>query len=407
MSDAFRRILEEQAAMKRLLKPLEDAERALKPAEDAMRLGIGARILDVLEQEEKRRQMLAGLGSKRALADAAKDALRYRELLDGPIEEAKRYGLLDPMSDKHSAISSIIHAQKEYEKLFHRPSGAELSSVAREAIAHSQLVRTVLGTEDQVQAALAALSTPWLKFEDLASAQAMASILAIGKGIDALPGFDENFAVALRNDLGDWRDEIGFEDDQLINPLVRSGIYSERGFNQDLTNFTPETFNDGLQVAGLRGQAYENSAEAGSSDARAVAAFDQLNRFERAVRDFIETVMKEEFGDDWMKSRLPSRMLELWVEKRDRAIKAGEVEQRLIDYADFTDYKAIIERTDNWKQVFQPIFGRAEDVRESFQRLFPVRIATMHARIVTQDDELLLVVETRRVLNAIRKLPGA
>lgn len=56
--------------------------------------------------------------------------------------------------------------------------------------------------------------------------------------------------------------------------------------------------------------------------------------------------------------------------------------------------------------MFRPVFGRAEDVRESFQRLFPIRIATMHARLVTLDDELLLRVETRRVLKAIAR-PGA
>ena len=51
--------------------------------------------------------------------------------------------------------------------------------------------------------------------------------------------------------------------------------------------------------------------------------------------------------------------------------------------------------------MFKPVFGRLESIRESFQRLFPVRIATMHARTVTQDDELFLLSETKRVLKAI------
>jgi len=98
---------------------------------------------------------------------------------------------------------------------------------------------------------------------------------------------------------------------------------------------------------------------------------------------------------------LPSNMLPNWVEKRDKAVAGGQAEQPLIDYADFTDYRLIIERKDNWNTVFKPVFGRLEDVRESFQRLFPVRIATMHARLITQEDQLLLLVETRRVLKAI------
>ena len=62
----------------------------------------------------------------------------------------------------------------------------------------------------------------------------------------------------------------------------------------------------------------------------------------------------------------------------------------------------IIEQGDNWKGAFKSVFRRPEDVRESFQRLYPVRIVTMHSRIVTLEDELLLMVETSRVLKAIR-----
>jgi hypothetical protein len=42
-------------------------------------------------------------------------------------------------------------------------------------------------------------------------------------------------------------------------------------------------------------------------------------------------------------------------------------------------------------------FRREEDVRESFQRLHPLRIATMHARLLTQDDEVFLSVEVNRI----------
>jgi hypothetical protein len=96
-------------------------------------------------------------------------------------------------------------------------------------------------------------------------------------------------------------------------------------------------------------------------------------------------------------------MRDEWVRKRGIAVSRGETERPLIEYADFTDYKAIIERGDNWQDVFRHVFGRQEDVRESFQRLFPVRICTMHARVVTLDDELFLIAETTRLLRAIKK----
>jgi hypothetical protein len=49
------------------------------------------------------------------------------------------------------------------------------------------------------------------------------------------------------------------------------------------------------------------------------------------------------------------------------------------------------------------VFVRKEDVQESFMRLFPVRICTMHARIILLDDELLLRLETCRILRAITR----
>jgi hypothetical protein len=58
---------------------------------------------------------------------------------------------------------------------------------------------------------------------------------------------------------------------------------------------------------------------------------------------------------------------------------------------------------DNWREVFSALFGRQEDVRESLQRLYPIRLSTMHARLITQDDVLLLLVESRRLLKVIRR----
>lgn len=149
----------------------------------------------------------------------------------------------------------------------------------------------------------------------------------------------------------------------------------------------------------------EDNADGDASFDRAARAFVRLRRFEVELRKFIVRAMSSAFGDDWMR-RLPPDMSDSWRTKREKAIRAGELENDPIEYADFSDYKAIIERSDNWRAVFKPIFRRSEDVRESFQRLFPIRIATMHARVITLDDELLLRVETARVLKAIRTTAG-
>jgi hypothetical protein len=135
--------------------------------------------------------------------------------------------------------------------------------------------------------------------------------------------------------------------------------------------------------------------------ARANKAHDWRQRLETQLRAFIDEQMTLAFGADWPKRRLPNGMYDQWQDKKRKAQQAGAVEWPLISYADFTDYALVICRADNWREVFAAFFGRPESVRESFQRLYPVRLNTMHARLITQDDELLLYVEARRLMKMI------
>lgn len=405
MPKEIRRLMEQQEALQRKVDPWGDLRQRIDPLGDVYkRLGVGSATMDFLRREEVRRTtVLSSFAKVDGAAEAAQDYARQLKILTGPIEEARRMGLLDPVSDIRQSIGTTTAAQLAYESLFRLPEISELGRIAHAAMSSASLALTVLGTEDRLQTAMAAMRSPWLQLQDsVTSAKAFSEIIAMGRGIDSLRAFDHDFATALRLGLGDWRDMLTPAPELLIDPVLRSGFYVERGFDPNLTEFTPSAFNEGLRISGLREQESTESddVEEGSF-ARTGEAFNQLLRFEVALRRFIERVMQDAFGEHWMKRQLPTNMLAAWVDKRDKAVKAGHVEQPLIDYADFTDYRAIIERKDNWNTVFKPVFGRPEDVRESFQRLFPVRIATMHARFITQDDELLLVVETKRVLKAI------
>lgn len=410
MSDEFRRLWEQQETWRKLADPLADLQRHIDPLGDAYKqLGLGSATMDFIRQEEERRKLLSGSGYFGGIAKMAADAEHHRKLLEGPIEEARRIGLLDPTSDLRQSITVTMQARDAYDRLFRLPEVDEVGLLAQDAMATTALARSVFGTQNTLRAAMGGVVSPWLRIESAtASARAFADMVAIGRGIDVRRPFETGFAEALRPSLGDWRDLVTPPAEPLIDPLLRSGFYYERGFDPALTDFTPPAFDESLRIAGLRqdeatrADAADEAADDDDGFARARLAFDQLQRFEITLRRFIDRVMREAFGDDWMRRQLPPGMLDAWVDKRDKAVKGGQPEQPLIDYADFADYRPIIERKDNWASVFKPVFGRADDVRESFQRLFPVRIATMHARIVTQDDELLLLVETKRVLKAIR-----
>ena len=129
-------------------------------------------------------------------------------------------------------------------------------------------------------------------------------------------------------------------------------------------------------------------------------AHDRLLRFETHIRRFIDDRMTDAFGANWVKHKLPTAMRDRWIEKKQVAQQAGS-DHPIIAYADFTDYIQIITQVDCWRVAFESVFGRPEMVKELFQRLYPIRLCTMHARIITQDDELYLHVETKRLLKAI------
>lgn len=314
----------------------------------------------------------------------------------------QRLGLLDGKTVTQSAVDKIIDDQTRYHQQFRLPETSELSALAHIAM-KSDLAQMVMGTEATLKDYLAMMQSPWLQIEDVrTSALGLSDLVSIGRGIDIYSAYDHLFTEALRSELGDWRDISMPSSDVLINPISRSEFYRTQGFNPQLTDFTSPAFYEGLRAGGLRSDEQGDDVDDDEEGfKRADEAFKILLRFEVALRLFIEDVMRKEFGSKWMKQQLPSGMLASWEENKEKAIKAGHLESPLIEYADFSDYKMIIEKRNNWDRVFKHIFGRSEDVRESFQRLFPIRIATMHARLITNDDELLLHVETKRILKAI------
>jgi hypothetical protein len=237
---------------------------------------------------------------------------------------------------------------------------------------------------------------------------------SIGQGLHTLKPFEDSLNDMLRTVLGDWREPMSLETAAFTDPVERSNFYRARGLDVSLTDFPPEAFEANTDIAGLRSppasvvEAYIGPSEEffweddEASFARTSAAHLRLLGFETQVRRFIEGRMRKEYGDQWVLHQVPEDIRIRWEEKRVAARQARDREWPPIAYADFTDYVKIILRKDNWARVFKPVFLREALVNESFQRLYPIRLGTMHARPITQDDEIYLFAETMRLLKAMR-----
>ena len=261
------------------------------------------------------------------------------------------------------------------------------------------------------------VSNSWVDTENkLKSLYGFVALKGIGHALNAMRPFEASLTEALRIDLGDWRDDIKWPADAEDDPILRTSFYEEQGLNPNLTAFPSSTFEELVISSGIRASATHDSddvyldyeqeePELKTGFRRTNDAHDVIQRFETLLREFIDERMKERYGSDWIKRRISGEMKKQWNEKQQKAKDNGDIVWPLIAYSDFSDYVKIITQKNNWEEMFQEVFVRKTSVQESFQRLFPIRICTMHSRLITQDDELYLFVETKRILKAIGRGP--
>ena len=415
IDDEYRRLMEADAAMRRALDPYGGVNSYLKSSIDPLRLtGVDTSQIDLHRMAEEARRaremaIISGVVNVDAtgMLSLSRDLQERAKLAQGIVSDYERLGLLGAVSPAHDDFNEMIRASKQFEAQFRVPHHAEVGRLAYEAATASKLAASFGGfhtPESAIATAMQSMRSPWLLRDDAArSSRAFAEMQQIGRALGSVAPYDDDFAKSLRSSLGDWREVTTLPPPIFENVVERVDFYVGLGFDSTLTDFTVEAFEESAELAGLSSQSEESeddNEEVGL--ARTIRAHGQLIRFERSVRNFIETAMKAEFGDDWLRRQLPAGMLEAWEEKKKIALEKGEQEQPLIAYADFTDYIRIIERKDNWARVFKAFFRRQSDVQEFFIRLFPVRVCTSHSRLITLEDELLLQVETRRVSRAFQ-----
>lgn len=415
------------AAMERILKRDQDLMRAIDPLKD-MRLNLGENSASVasamhfkreqdrlraaaspfqnaqhyLDQSTTSAMLAKGIYRNEVLIRAAALGLAQRDNLSSVIaaELDKQQQVTRDLLFSHEAMFRLPQALEATRLL----DSYQVGAVAAFAQGYASLDR---------QRCLDAITTPWLNRIDAArSVMGILELQGMGKALRTIKGFDLGLTAALRLDLGDWRDKITFPESVFIDPVVRTDFYFNRGFNTALTDFPESAFHQSLQVAGLDGetldfevfgQIIEPSAdpeeEAGLQ--RTNKCHDRLQRFERQLRQFIDDAMTAQYGPNWPRKRLAPKLYEDWEFKKRRAESSGIV-LTFIDVADFTDYETIICKQDHWREVFETRFKKKESVRESLQRLQPIRLAAMHARIVTKEDELYLMAEVVRMFSAIK-----
>lgn len=297
----------------------------------------------------------------------------------------------------------------EYLSKFRLPAEIEINGFLKSYQSATAATNQYFDNTRKISEAMRAMDFPWVRNEEaFKSFDAFTRLQGIGSALQTGTGFDDQVTAFLRNSFGDWRDTINWPEN-LIEAPARTDFYIGQGYDSSLADFPETAFHKGLTLAGfddpLSALDTDEKSEGNDHEEEGIQRTNRchlhLSRFERRIQRFINDAMTAQYGPDWPKIRLPQNMLESWIYKIEQAGKHG---RRLtyIEAADFTDYLQIIVMKEHWNLIFSPIFKRKESITESFQRLYPIRITTMHAGLVTQDDVLFMAAEIRRITSALQ-----
>lgn len=400
---------------KKTLTDMAGMDSALRrAAEDARRLTSGT-----AEQMRaiKDARMMAALAAQVApTLDLAAQLAQHHDLariVQGPIADVS--DVLPHLSEfRGKKLAQALAVMEEHNANF-RTLSDDLHGLTtfREGISAASKAFSI--SEPSIVEAMKNMRSPWLDMRnESTSFRAFAELQGLANVVTTLPAFDDQTGDMLRDALGDWRSPITLPQDIVDDVVARSNFYIGRGFDPTLTDFPRPAFREALATGGLHEMPVSEDGEycppksewSVEEEVRFGAtseAHGSLMRLEVRLRRFIDDCMSDEFGPDWAKHQMPNGLYDSWMDKKKRAETDEETMWPLIAYADFTDYERVICRKDNWARIFRRFFIRRESVRESLQRLYSVRLAVMHARPITQDDELLLRAEVVRLTRSMKE----
>jgi hypothetical protein len=129
-----------------------------------------------------------------------------------------------------------------------------------------------------------------------------------------------------------------------------------------------------------------------------MGAFGAIDAFENALRAFVSAKLEAVAGPKWFKQRVPGDITKRAKERRREAMRAGEPPLSLIHYTDLGDLIGVILRKDNWGEMFETVFDRAEWLKVDLERLNTHRRPTMHSRPIEPVQLCEIVFTIRRLV---------
>ncbi|MGB3318287.1 MAG: hypothetical protein WA978_15765 [Sphingopyxis granuli] len=329
---------------------------------------------------------IAGVSSFTGLlGNGGLDRTQLDALVSGTQSWRAESGSLSLIATLHAQLPDLVPERRRATTA--DIANAELSRLGerfvRDSARRSRLQDDMLG----LRRSWVDVGNPGQSVSAYVDARALATIVENG------PPESRAVVTAVREELGDYRETDPVPEVVAADPVLRSAFRLEVGYNADLSSLPPAII---ATVFGGFGGGVPRRVEA-DPEALESLVHQRARRLELKLRRFIEKKMIAARGPKWSKQRVPGTTIAGWRARRQTDLDNGRTPSRLLDYAGFEDYRAIIEQKDNWAEVFEPIFKVKTSILETLRRLSLIRNPDAHYRIVTIEDFLDLHTEGRRL----------
>ncbi len=302
------------------------------------------------------------------LASRMKDALSAASMM-------KEFAAYDPavlvrqdILERFRSVSAPLDAQRQLEVFTRQPGVIERALEAAEFARRAQISSSLIGYRTDIAAMasqLAAaqraemLNPPWL--EAFSSASAMANMFAQTDRVTA--------------DLRSATADIAA---MSLSPF--DGLSSYRSF-LDISGLTLPRFprlrllKAAEKRRRLKAKLRENAEPPAVRKAKSL-----VHRYELTLREILDDVMAEAYGEDWYLTRLPAcdcnDLLGKWKKR------GGEV----LDHADFAHYARIMSHPDHYAAVFEAGFDDPVALSNLLNKAGKLRAASHHGHAFGMED---------------------
>ena len=297
---------------------------------------------------------------------------------------------------KRLSIIGAAVAQSVEKSRFHAIS----DSVIRMSDAYRDSIAPVLKTSSELRMGTQVLSLRSSDLFDESDAR-FSRLSHLSHVVHSEEPFSPTVGKLLENEFGDiGTPDLSDNADERDEAAMRAGLKPE------LIAFPRTAYPRILFSAGFRLSIASVPVPQAVEEADTAAAFDphhwqMLNELEQRLRQIVEQRLKNLFGSNWARQRVPQTVRERWLVRQQEDRADGRSVYADIQYADFMDLADVITRRDNWREAFQAIFVDPNDIAVSLRRLHPVRKALAHSRPLGRADVLTLVSEATRIFRAL------